>query len=155
MNYTQEENKVLKIVSKHIDLTVSPFNSENRSVVKIDKRDPMYDGNGIVYLLQMFNDGELINNRIGAYMVFLNSGDEAGFHSHGAKEEQEIYVVMHGTGEYSEKSSENSEVKKTKIIKGNITTVSESGFHSVKSISDEPLIIFVMTTYSPLRQALQ
>jgi hypothetical protein len=69
---TAENNEIIKLVSQYIDLSVTPFNKPERTVVRVDKRDPMYGGNGIVYLLQMFDEGELTNNRIGAYMVFLN-----------------------------------------------------------------------------------
>ena len=57
----------------------------------------MYGGKGIVYMLQMFAEKELANNRIGAYMVLLNKGDESGFHTHGDRNEEEIYLVIHGS----------------------------------------------------------
>jgi len=143
---TFEDDKIIKIVSQYIDLTVTPFGQTPRSVVRVDKRDPMYGGNGIVYLLQMFGVNELINNRIGAYMVLLNKNDEAGFHTHGDRNEQELYIVMHGEGEYLDKAGENGEIRKQKLLKGSITAVKDTGFHSVKNIKDEPLIIFVITT---------
>ena len=146
---SKENENVIKIVSQYIDLTVTPFGETPRTVVKIDKRDPMYGGNGVVYLLQMFDKDELINNRIGAYMVFLNKNDEAGFHTHGNRNEQEIYVVMHGEGEYSDKDGENGEIRTQKLVKGSITTVSGNGFHSAKNTTNEPLIIFVITTNKP------
>jgi mannose-6-phosphate isomerase-like protein (cupin superfamily) len=145
-NQSIENEKIIQIVSKYIDLTVTPFGKAPRSVVRVDKRDPMYGGNGIVYLLQMFNAGELVNNRIGAYMVLLNKNDQAGFHTHGDRDEQEIYVVINGEGEYSDKADENGEIRQQKIIRGSITTVNNNGFHSVKNTTDEPLIIFVITT---------
>jgi hypothetical protein len=33
----------------------------------------MYGGDGVVYLLQMFANAELVNNRIGAYMMLPTS----------------------------------------------------------------------------------
>lgn len=144
-----EASKLIEIVSKHIDLTVIPFGESARTVIKIDNRNTMYGGNGIVYLLQMFGVNELINNRIGAYMVFLNKDDQAGFHTHGTRNEQELYIVMHGEGEYSEKAGENGEIRKQKLTKGVITAINQEGFHSVKSTTREPLIIFVITTNKP------
>ncbi len=141
-----EANQVIEKVSQYIDLSVIPFGQNKRSVVRVDPRQPMYGGNGIVYLLQMFGVDELINNRIGCFMVFLNKYDQAGFHDHGPRGEEEIYVVMHGKGEYSDKDGVDGEVRTHKITKGNITAVSNEGFHSVQNTTDEPLIIFVITT---------
>ncbi|WP_372751205.1 hypothetical protein [Labilibaculum sp.] len=143
---TIEANEVIKRVSQYIDLSVIPFGTDKRSVVRVDTRKPMYGGDGVVYLLQMFDVDELINNRIGCFMVFLNKHDQAGFHDHGPRGEEEIYVVMHGEGEYSDKAGVDGAVRTVKITKGNITAVSKDGFHSVKNTTDEPLIIFVITT---------
>jgi len=143
---SKENADVIKIVSQYIDLTVTPFGENSRTVVSVDKRDQMYGGNGVVYLLQMFDADELINNRIGAYMVFLNKNDQAGFHTHGNRGEEEIYVVMHGEGEYSDKDGENGEIRTQKIVKGSITAINGNGFHSVKNTTNKPLIIFVITT---------
>ena len=142
----KDANQVIDIVSKYIDLSVIPFGQDKRSVVRVDTRQPMYGGNGVVYLLQMFDADELINNRIGCFMVFLNKNDQAGFHDHGSRGEEEIYVVMHGEGEYSDKAGEDGKVRTHKITKGNITAVSNEGFHSVRNTTGEPLIIFVITT---------
>ena len=143
---TLEANQVIEKVSQYIDLGVVPFGQDKRSVVRVDTRKPMYGGEGVVYLLQMFDVDELINNRIGCFMVFLNKNDQAGFHDHGPRNEEEVYVVMHGEGIYSDKAGADGEVRETKITKGNITAVSNEGFHSVQNTSDEPLIIFVITT---------
>jgi mannose-6-phosphate isomerase-like protein (cupin superfamily) len=144
-----ENTKIIELISKYIDLSVTPFKKPERTVVRVDKRDPMYGGNGIVYLLQMFDEGELINNRIGAYMVFFNKGDEAGFHTHGSRNEEELYIVMHGQGDYSEKTKEAGIIRKKTITKGSITAMSGEGFHSLINTSDEPLIVFVITTNNP------
>jgi mannose-6-phosphate isomerase-like protein (cupin superfamily) len=141
-----DNNEVVEIISKYINLSVTPFGQATRTVVRVDKRSLMYGGNGIVYLLQMFDQNELVNNRIGAYMVFLKKGDQAGFHTHGTRNEQELYIVMHGEGEYSDKAGENGQIRKQKIKKGSITSVQDEGFHSVINTSNEPLIIFVITT---------
>lgn len=141
-----EANQVIERVSQYIDLSVIPFGQDKRSVVRVDPRQPMYGGEGIVYLLQMFGVDELINNRIGCFMVFFNKNDQAGFHDHGPRGEEEIYVVMHGEGIYSDKAGVDGEVRTQKITKGNITAVSGIGFHSVQNTTDEPLIVFVITT---------
>jgi len=146
---SKENANVIKIVSQYIDLTVTSLGETPRTVIRVDKRDPMYGGNGVVYLLHMFDVNELINNRIGAYMVFLNKNDQAGFHTHGNRNEEEIYIVMHGEGEYSDKTGENGEIRTQKLIKGSITAVSGNGFHSAKNTTNEPLIIFVITTNEP------
>lgn len=146
---TSENAKIIELVSQYIDLSVTPFNKPERTVVKVDKRDPMYGGNGIVYLLQMFDEGELTNNRIGAYMVFFNKGDEAGFHTHGTRNEEELYIVMHGEGEYSEMTKKEGIIRKKTIKKGSITAMSGEGFHSLINTTDEVLIVFVITTNNP------
>jgi oxalate decarboxylase/phosphoglucose isomerase-like protein (cupin superfamily) len=144
-----ENNKVIEIVSQYLDLTVTPFGNEVRSVVRVDKREAMYNGNGTVYLLQMFGIEELVNNRIGAYMVFLNKDDQAGFHTHGTRNEQELYVVMQGEGEYADRAGVTGSIRTRKIKKGSITAVNGIGFHSVKNTTNEPLIIFVITSNEP------
>jgi len=146
---SKENANVIKIVSQYIDLAVTSLGETPRTVIRVDKRDPMYGGNGVVYLLQMFDVNELINNRIGAYMVFLNKNDQAGFHTHGNRNEQEIYIVIHGEGEYSDKTGETGEIRTQKLVKGSITAVSGNGFHSAKNTINEPLIIFVITTNEP------
>jgi len=150
ITHTDENLKIIELVSKYIDLSVTPFNKAERTVVRVDKRDPMYGGNGVVYLLQMFDDGELTNNRIGAYMVMLNKGDQAGFHTHGSRNEEELYIVMHGEGEYSEMTKEAGIIRKRILTKGSITAMSGKGFHSLINTTDEPLITFVITTNNPI-----
>lgn len=144
-----EKKELIDLVSKYIDLSVTPFKKAERTVVRIDKRNPMYGGKGIVYLLQMFNEGELTNNRIGAYMVFKNKGDEAGFHTHGTRHEEELYIVMHGEGEYSEMTKKDGIIRKKILKKGSITAMNGEGFHSLINTTDEVLIVFVITTNNP------
>jgi len=146
---TAENNEIIKLVSQYIDLSVTPFNKSERTVVRVDKRDPMYGGNGIVYLLQMFDEGELTNNRIGAYMVFLNKGDQAGFHTHGTRNEEELYIVIHGEGEYLEMTKKDGIIRKKNLKKGSITAMSGEGFHSLTNTTDSILIVFVITTNNP------
>ena len=146
---TAENNEIIKLVSQYIDLSVTPFNKPERTVVRVDKRDPMYGGNGIVYLLQMFDEGELTNNRIGAYMVFLNKGDQAGFHTHGTRNEEELFIVMHGEGEYLEMTKKDGIISKKNLKKGSITAMSGEGFHSLTNTTDSILIVFVITTNNP------
>jgi oxalate decarboxylase/phosphoglucose isomerase-like protein (cupin superfamily) len=117
--------------------------------VRYDKREEMYDGSGTTYLLQMFEDGELVNNRIGAYMVLPTEADSVGFHTHGDRGEQEIYVVMHGRGTYLEKDNAEAEPRRYPIETGTITTVRGDAFHAVRNGGDAPLVIFVITTYEP------
>mgnify|MGYP002630072244 FL=1 len=144
-----ENNKVIEIVSQYLDLTVTPFGNDIRTVIKVDKREAMYNGNGTVYLLQMFGVEELVNNRIGAYMVFLNKDDQAGFHTHGTRNEQELYIVMQGEGEYADRAGVTGTIRAQKIRKGSITAVNNNGFHSVRNTTNNPLIIFVITTNEP------
>ncbi|MGM8363115.1 cupin domain-containing protein [Flavobacterium sp. ARAG 55.4] len=144
-----ENNRIIELVSQYIDLSVTPFNKPERTVVKVDKRAPMYGGNGVVYLLQMFDEGELTNNRIGAYMVLFNKGDEAGFHTHGSRNEEELYIVMHGEGEYTEMTKKEGIIRKKTLKKGSITAMSGIGFHSLINTTDEVLIVFVITTNNP------
>jgi oxalate decarboxylase/phosphoglucose isomerase-like protein (cupin superfamily) len=99
----------------------------------------------------MFEEGELVNNRIGAFMVLPTSSDSAGFHTHGTRNEQEIYIVVHGKGDYLEKENWESSEKVYPIQRGNLTTVRGEAFHSVRNTGDEPLIIFVITTNEPLK----
>jgi mannose-6-phosphate isomerase-like protein (cupin superfamily) len=147
---TEEEKiAIIQLVSNYIDLSVTPFNKPERTVVRVDKRNPMYGGKGIVYLLQMFDEGELTNNRIGAYMVFKNRGDQAGFHTHGTRNEEELYIVMHGEGEYTEMTKKDGIIRTKTLKKGSITAMSGDGFHSLINTTDEILIVFVITTNNP------
>lgn len=145
-----QHQEVLDIVSKYADITLTPFGKAQRGVIDIEKRDPMYGGNGVVYMLSIFEKGELVNNRIGTYMVLLNNGDEAGFHEHGSKKEQELYIIVHGEGEYTERIGEDNITRKFNLKKGNITSIQgDNNYHSITNTGDEPLIIFVVTTYEP------
>jgi oxalate decarboxylase/phosphoglucose isomerase-like protein (cupin superfamily) len=145
-----EKKHVLETVSKYIDITLTPFGKPRRTVIDIEKRDPMYNGDGVVYMLSIFEKGELVNNRIGNYMVLLNKGDQAGFHEHGTKKEQELYVLVHGEGEYIEREGLDNITRKFNLKKGNITSIQgDNNYHSIINTGDEPLIIFVVTTYQP------
>jgi oxalate decarboxylase/phosphoglucose isomerase-like protein (cupin superfamily) len=147
-----EKKQVLETVSKYIDITLTPFGKPQRTVIDVEKREPMYDGDGVVYMLSIFEKGELINNRIGTYMVLLNKGDQAGFHEHGGKKEQELYVIVHGKGKYIEREGLDKITRKFDLKKGNVTSIQgENNYHSIINTGDEPLIIFVITTFSPLR----
>jgi hypothetical protein len=57
------------IIEKSLNLNTIHFGKSPRKVIQHDKRPNMYGGDGVVYLLQMFADAELVNNRIGAYDV--------------------------------------------------------------------------------------
>ena len=144
-----EKSTLLELISPHIDPKVFHLGSDRTEVARFDKREKMYGGEGTVYLLQMFEKGELVNNRIGAFMVLPTSADSAGFHTHGTRKEQEIYMVLHGKGEYLEKDNWESEERIYPIQKGNLTTVRGDAFHSVRNTGNEPLIIFVITTNEP------
>lgn len=146
--FDNEKKEVLNTVLKYIDINVVPFNKPQNTVLDIEKRDPMYGGNGVVYMLSVFEKGELVNNRIGVYMVLMNNGDQAGFHEHGSKKEQELYVIVNGEGKYTERIGEDKEIRTLNLKKGNITSIQgENNYHSITNIGDEPLIIFVITTY--------
>lgn len=145
-----EKKQVVDTVSKYIDITLTPFGKAQRGVIDVEKRDPMYGGNGVVYMLSLFEKGELVNNRIGTYMVLLNKGDQAGFHEHYSKKEQELYVIVHGEGEYIERIGENNITRKFNLKKGAVTSIQgENNYHSIVNTGEEPLIIFVVTTYQP------
>ncbi|MDR1707952.1 MAG: cupin domain-containing protein [Prevotella sp.] len=145
-----EKKQVLETVSKYIDITLTPFGKPQRTVIDVEKRDPMYGGNGVVYMLSIFEKGELVNNRIGTYMVLPNKGDQAGFHEHGSKKEQELYVIVHGEGEYIEREGLDQITRKFNLKKGNVIAIQgENNYHSIINSGDEPLIIFVITTYEP------
>lgn len=149
-NFDTEKQQVLDQVSQYIDLNVVPFGKPVNTVLDIEKRDPMYGGNGVVYMLSIFEKGALVNNRIGVYMVLLNKGDQAGFHEHGSKKEQEIYVIVHGEGSYTERVGEVDETRTLTLKKGNVTSIQgDNNYHSITNIGDEPLIVFVVTTYEP------
>lgn len=144
----KEKQQVIDEVSKYIDITLTPFGKPQRTVIDVEKRDPMYGGNGVVYMLSVFEKGELVNNRIGMYMVLLNKGDQAGFHEHGTKKEQELYVIVHGKGTYMERVGLENITRKLDLKKGNLTSIQgDDNYHSIINTGDEPLIIFVVTTY--------
>lgn len=144
-----EKQRLDDLLEEVIDPTVHHYGTAPRSAVRYDKREEMYSGSGTTYLLQMFDDGELVNNRIGAYMVLPTVEDSVGFHTHGDREEQEVYVVMHGRGTYLEKDHAEGEARRYPIEKGTITTVRGPAYHAVENTGDEPLVIFVITTFEP------
>lgn len=144
-----ERDAVIARVSEYVELSVTPFGKSQRGVVRVDERPSMYAGEGTVYLLQMFAEGELVNNRIGAWMVLFDKGVSAGFHTHGSRREQELYVIVHGKGVYRDKDGSGGTVREQVVRKGSITSVQGRGFHSIENTSDEPLIIFVVTTNEP------
>jgi mannose-6-phosphate isomerase-like protein (cupin superfamily) len=144
-----EKSILLDMITPHINPKVFHLGSDRIEVARFDKREKMYGGTGTVFLLQMFEEGELVNNRIGAFMILPTDKDSAGFHTHGTRNEQELYVVIHGEGEYLEKDNWESTEKIYPIEKGNLTTVRGEAFHSVRNTGDEPLIIFVITTNEP------
>lgn len=147
-NRSVEEKEVLDILSKYIDINLVPFGKDVRGVTHIEKRDPMYGGSGVVYMLSLFEKEELVNNRIGMYMVLMNKGDQAGFHEHGSRKEQELYIIVNGEGEYQERIGQDKLTRTLTLKKGNITSIQgDDNYHSVTNLSDEPLIIFVVTTY--------
>ncbi|MCE4064037.1 cupin domain-containing protein [Chryseobacterium gleum] len=144
-----EFDHVIQEVSKYIHLYVMAFEKEERTITRVDKRENMYGGKGTVYMLQMFDQKELANNRLAAYMVLLNKGDESGFHTHNLRNEQELYVVVHGTGEYRERTGTEGPIRKKILHKGDITAISSIGYHSIENTGNEPLIMFVITTNNP------
>lgn len=144
-----EFDQVIQEVSKYIHLYIMPFGKEERTLTRIDKRENMYGGNGTVHMIQMFEQKELANNRLAAYMILLNKGDESGFHTHYERNEEELYVVVHGTGEYRERTGTEGPVRKKILQKGDITAISSIGYHSIENTGNEPLIMFVITTNNP------
>ncbi|MGV2449322.1 UNVERIFIED_CONTAM: cupin domain-containing protein [Ralstonia mannitolilytica] len=144
-----EFDHVIQEVSKYIHLYVMAFEKEERTITRLEKREKMYGGNGTVYMIQMFDKKELANNRLAAYMVLLNKGDESGFHTHNLRNEQELYVVVHGTGEYRERTGTDGPIRRKVLQKGDITAISSIGYHSIENTGDEPLIMFVITTNNP------
>lgn len=145
----QEQRTLDALLDGLIDTTVHHYGAEPRQAVRYDKRQAMYDGSGTVYLLQLFEDSELVNNRIGAYMVLPTAEDSVGFHTHGDRHEQEVYVVIHGTGTYLEKDDPDAEPRAYPIEKGTITTVRGPALHAVQNTGEEPLVVFVITTNEP------
>lgn len=146
--WEQEQKEVLARVSECIDINVVPFGKSVNTVLDIEKRDPMYGGTGVVYMLSLFEKGALANNRIGVYMVLLNNGDQAGFHEHGSKKEQELYVIVSGEGEYIERIGEDKIVRTLSLKKGNITSIQgDNNYHSIVNTGQDPLVIFVISTY--------
>jgi len=145
----KEQSELDNLLDSILEPTLFHYGSDRRDVVRYDKRENMYDGNGTVYLLQMFHKGELVNNRIGAYMILPEKDDSVGFHTHGTRKEQELYVVIHGEGIYSEKDSEESVARSYDIRKGSVTTVRGEAYHAVQNSGSEPLVIFVITTNEP------
>ena len=142
-----EKRRLDALLDEVIDPTVHHYGTDPRQAVRYDKREEMYDGSGTTYLLQMFEGDELVNNRIGAYMVLPTGEDSVGFHTHGDREEQEVYVVMRGRGTYLEKDHAEAEPRSYPIEEGTLTTIRGSAFHAVQNAGGEPLVIFVITTF--------
>lgn len=144
---SEEIKKLDKLLAQHVDVRRYHLGSDDRGAASYDRRPQMYGGDGVVYLLQMFAAGELVNNRIGAYMVLPTSADSVGFHTHGTRKEQELYIIMNGQGEYHEKATSDSEPTIHNLKKGNITSLKGEAFHAIKNTGDEALVIFVVTTF--------
>ncbi|WP_340105058.1 cupin domain-containing protein [Rhodohalobacter sp. 8-1] len=146
---TTEKEELHKLIETIIQPTVYHFGADRTDVARYDKRENMYGGEGVVYLMQMFEDGDLVNNRIGAYMILPEKDASVGYHTHGTRNEQEVYLVISGEGEYMEKDRWESEPKRYPLQAGNLTTIRGEAFHSVVNKSEEPLVIFVITTNEP------
>lgn len=148
-NIDIEKQQVIDAVSKYVDLTVIPCAKEKRTVLDIEKRAPMYGGDGVVYMLSLFEKGELVNNRIGVYMVLMSKGDQAGFHEHGTKNEQELYVIVSGEAKYEERLGIDGAIRTLDVRKGNVISIQDNYYHQLTNTGAEPLIVFVVTTYKP------
>ena len=144
---TEEISTLENLVEKYLDPSVFHLGAGKRKAARYDKRVQMYGGEGIVYLMQLFYPNELVNNRIGGYMILPTSADSCGFHTHGTRKEQELYVVIHGEGVYQEKADGQSEPKTFQLSKGNVTSIKGKALHAIRNTGEEPLIIFVVTTY--------
>lgn len=144
-----EKHMLIELMEPIIQPKVYHYGSDRIEVARYDKRVNMYGGEGIVFLMQMFNEDELVNNRIGAYMILPEKGTSAGLHTHGTRGEQEIYVIISGEGEYLEKDDWESEPRRYHLQPGNLATIRGDAFHSVINTSDQPLVIFVVTTNEP------
>lgn len=145
----REKERLDALLAEVLDTTVHHYGTEPRSAVRYDKRKEMYGGTGTTYLLQLFAEEELVNNRIGAYMVLPNAGDSVGFHTHGDRAEQELYVGMHGRGTYLEKDSDAAAPRSVPIERGTVTTIRGDAYHAVRNEGEIPLIVFVITTNEP------
>jgi mannose-6-phosphate isomerase-like protein (cupin superfamily) len=145
-----EKQQVDALVQEYLTPKVHPLGQSPRTVSRYDKRTSMYDGTGVVYLLQLFRPDELVNNRIAAYMVLPTDKDSVGFHSHGDRNEEELYVVMQGTGIYLEKDTADSEPRSIDIGPGSVTSVKGEALHAVQNTGSAPLIVFVITTNAPV-----
>ncbi|MES3629983.1 MAG: hypothetical protein PPP56_07430 [Longimonas sp.] len=146
---SEEKAMVDEMIAPYINPTVHPLGEEARGISRYDKREYMYNGTGTVYLLQLFRPDELVNNRIAAYMVLPSADDSVGFHTHGDRSEEELYVVMHGSGIYMEKASSDSEPRSIPVHAGSVTSVRGEALHAVRNTGREPLIVFVVTTNEP------
>ena len=142
-----EKSAIDHLIAPYLNPTVFHLGTPARKAARYDKREQMYGGNGVVYLLQLFHPEELVSNRIGAYMILPTSKDSCGFHTHGTRKEQELYIIMHGEGIYYEKMDGKSEPKQYPLTKGNITSIKGMALHAIENTGTEPLIIFVVTTY--------
>ncbi len=148
---TSDEKKMIDDMMQQAQLTPEVYHlgHPSRTVTRYDKRTSMYDGTGVVYLLQLFRPDELVNNRIAAYMVLPGANDSVGFHTHGDRNEEELYVVVCGTGVYMEKDDADSTPRSIDISPGSVTSVKGDAFHAVRNTTSEPLIVFVITTNAP------
>jgi oxalate decarboxylase/phosphoglucose isomerase-like protein (cupin superfamily) len=145
-----DKKQVIDTLKRYLDLSVTVFGKERRSDCdfEVEKRNPMYGGAGVVYMVSLFEKCDLVNNRIGVYMVLLNKGDQAGFHEHFSRKEQELYVIVNGEGKYIERIGQAQEIRTFTLKKGAVTAIQgENNYHSLINTGDEPLIVFVVSTY--------
>jgi hypothetical protein len=69
-----DEKRCLDVLlDEVIDPTVHHYGTDPRQAVRYDKREEMYGGPGTTYLLQMFEEDELVNDNFAEQRALLRS----------------------------------------------------------------------------------
>ena len=100
--------------------------------------EPMFGGDGKVTLKHYYTKDEMAsNNRLCAKLV-IEPGCSSGLHVH--ENEEEIFIILKGTGEVSDNG-----VVKVLVAGDSMLTKSGEG-HSIKNIGNDTLEVIALIT---------
>ncbi len=110
------------------------------SEVRIEKREKMRGGNGIIEVTHFTNSPEELfgKGRMFARMT-LKPGDSIGFHKH--EGDGELYYILSGNAKYDD----NGEIRR--IQAGDVTICPEGEGHGIENDTDEPIDIIALILY--------
>jgi mannose-6-phosphate isomerase-like protein (cupin superfamily) len=110
-----------------------------RGEMKVEDKERMRDGEGVVRLTHLVGGGTQKNARMFAE-VTLEPGCSIGYHRHDS--ETEYYFILSGTG------TVNDDGKEVQVQKGDSVITGNGASHGIKNTGTAPLILHaVIVTY--------